>query len=57
LCACGCFLLAAIVAALAWCILHGLWWAVAGIVIVTGLIGWFARKTAVARKALMKIPK
>jgi hypothetical protein len=50
LCACGCFLLAAIVAALVYCVLHALWWAVAGIVLFTGLIGWFSRKAIQSKK-------
>jgi hypothetical protein len=50
LCACGCFLLAAILGGLAYCILHGIWWAVAGIAILGGVIGWFTRKFAQAKK-------
>ena len=50
MCACGCFLLIAIAAGLAWAIMHQLWWAVLAIVVFCGFVGWFGRKTSMARK-------
>jgi hypothetical protein len=45
MCACGCFLLAALVAALIYCVMHGLWLLAAAVLIVSGVLGWLARKT------------
>jgi hypothetical protein len=44
MCACGCFLLAAIAAGLVYCVIHGMWVALALIVVATALVGWFGRK-------------
>ena len=49
MCACGCFLVAAIVAGLVYTVMHGMWLATAGIVVLAGLIGWFGRKAAASR--------
>lgn len=49
MCACGCFLVVAIVAGLVYTVMHGLWLATAGIVVAAGLIGWFGRKAAATR--------
>jgi membrane protein implicated in regulation of membrane protease activity len=49
MCACGCLALAAVVAGLVYTIMHGMWLAVAGIVIVSALAGWFGRKAAASR--------
>jgi hypothetical protein len=51
MCACGCFLLLAIAAALVYCVMHGLWLAAAGVIALTVLIGWFGRKMMRARKS------
>jgi membrane protein implicated in regulation of membrane protease activity len=50
MCACGCFLLAAIVGALVYCVMHGLWLAAAGVIALTAAIAWFGRKAMQARK-------
>lgn len=50
MCACGCFLVAAIVAGLVYTVMHGLWLATAGIVVLAALIGWFGKKAADARR-------
>jgi hypothetical protein len=49
MCACGCFLVAAIAAGLVYTVMHGLWLATAGIVVLAALIGWFGKKAADAR--------
>jgi hypothetical protein len=49
MCACGCFLLVAIVAGLAYAVIHGLWLAAISIVIFALVIGWFGRKAAGSR--------
>ena len=49
MCACGCFLAAAVVAGLVYSVMHGLWLAAAGIVVLSALIGWLGRKAAKAR--------
>ena len=43
MCACGCFVLAAVVAALVYTVMHGMWLAVAVVVLVAGLLGWLGR--------------
>lgn len=50
MCACGCFLVAAIVAGLAYTVMHGMWLGTAGIVVVAAVIGWFGKKAAAARR-------
>jgi hypothetical protein len=45
MCACGCFLLAGVIAALAYCVLHGLWPLAAVVVALACLIGWLGAKT------------
>jgi hypothetical protein len=49
MCACGCFLIAAIVAGLVYCAMHGLWLAGAAILLVAALTGWFGKKAAASR--------
>ena len=49
MCACGCFLAVAIVAGLAYTVMHGLWLATAGIVVLAAVIGWFGKKAAAGR--------
>ena len=44
MCACGCFLLAAVAAALAYCIMHHLWLPAAGVVAFAALAGWLGSK-------------
>lgn len=50
MCACGCFLVAAIVGGLAYCVMHALWLPAAGLVVFAGIIGWLGRKAAATRK-------
>ena len=49
MCACGCFLLAAIAAGLVYTVMHGMWLAAAGVVVAAALIGLFGKKAAAAR--------
>ena len=51
MCACGCFVLAAVIAALVYTVMHGLWLAAAGVVLVAGLLGWLGRKMARGKAA------
>jgi hypothetical protein len=44
MCACGCFLLAAVAAVLAYCIAHHLWLPAAGVLVFAGLAGWLGSK-------------
>lgn len=46
MCACGCFVLAAVIAALVYTVMHGLWLAAAGVALLAGLLGWLGRKMA-----------
>lgn len=50
MCACGCFVLAAVIAALVYSVMHGLWLLAIAVLLVSGLIGWLGRKMAVSRK-------
>ena len=52
MCACGCFVLAAVIAALIYSVMHGLWLLAIAVLFVTGLIGWLGRKMVVARKSV-----
>ncbi len=49
MCACGCFLIAAIAAGLIYTIMHGLWFAAIAIVVFSLIIGWFGRRAAISR--------
>lgn len=51
MCACGCFVLAAVIAALAYSVIHGLWLLAIAVLLVTGLIGWLGKKMAVSQKS------
>jgi hypothetical protein len=44
MCACGCFLLLAVAAGIAWAVIHGLWPVAALILIVSLVLGWFGQK-------------
>ena len=44
MCACGCFLLAGLTAALVFCVLHGLWLMAAGVVALAAVTGWLGAK-------------
>ena len=44
MCACGCFLLIGIAAALAYCIIHGLWLTLGAIVVFSAVLGWLGNK-------------
>jgi hypothetical protein len=45
MCACGCFLLIAVVAALVYCAMHGLWVIAVVVVLFSALIGWLGKKS------------
>jgi hypothetical protein len=45
MCACGCFLLIAVVAALVYCAMHGLWLIAVAVVLFSALIGWLGKKS------------
>lgn len=49
MCACGCFLVAAIVAALVYCVMHALWLPLVLVLLFAAVIGWFGRKAAASR--------
>jgi hypothetical protein len=50
MCACGCFLVIAVLAALVYCVMHGLWlWAFA-VLVLSALVGWFGKKAAGSRR-------
>ena len=51
MCACGCFVLAAVIAALVYSVMHGLWLPATAVLLVTGLIGWLGRKMIVSQKS------
>jgi hypothetical protein len=53
MCPCGCFLLAGVAAALAYCVIHGLWLPAAGVVGLAALIGFLGAK-ALGAKAMRK---
>jgi hypothetical protein len=44
MCACGCLVAAALLGALAYCIMNQMWWAAAGIVVLLGIAGWYGAK-------------
>jgi hypothetical protein len=50
LCACGCFVLAAAIAALIYSVMHGLWLLAIAVLLAAGLIGWLGRKMVAAGK-------
>lgn len=45
MCACGCFVLVAVVAALVYCVMHGLWFLAAVVFLVAAALGWLGKKT------------
>ena len=51
MCACGCFVLAAAIAALVYTVMHGLWLLALAVLLVSGLIGWLGRKMVVSQKS------
>ncbi len=44
MCACGCLVLVGLVAAVAYCVVHGLWIVAAGVVVLAGVLGWLGVK-------------
>jgi hypothetical protein len=50
MCACGCFLLAALVAAFVYFVMHGLWLGAAAVLFFAGALGWLGRKTFLPSK-------
>jgi hypothetical protein len=48
MCACGCFVMAAVIAALVYAVLHGLWFAAIAVLLFAGLLGWLGRKRFVS---------
>jgi hypothetical protein len=51
MCACGCFFLIAVAAALVWCAINQMWWLFGVIVVATAVAGWFGRNLANWRPA------
>jgi hypothetical protein len=51
MCACGCFVLAVVIAALVYTVIHGLWLAAIGVVLVAALLGWLGTKMARGKAA------
>jgi hypothetical protein len=49
MCACGCFLLVAVLAALVYSVMHGLWLVAVSVVLFAVVIGWFGRKATRSR--------
>jgi hypothetical protein len=45
MCACGCFLLVAVAAGLAYCVMHGLWLIAVAVLLLAALIAWLSKKT------------
>ncbi len=50
MCACGCFLMVAVIAGIAYCVVHGLWWLAVVIVAAAAVMGWFSKKMAGAKR-------
>ena len=50
MCACGCLVLAVVIAALVYTVMHGLWLATTAVLLVGALLGWLTRKMIEARK-------
>jgi hypothetical protein len=50
MCACGCFLVVAVAAALIYSVMHGLWLAVVALILFGAIVGWFGRKAAGSSK-------
>lgn len=50
MCACGCFVLAALIAAVVYTVMHGLWLATAAILAVAAVFGWLTKKMMAERK-------
>ena len=44
MCACGCFLLLALIAGLAFCIMHALWFPAAGVIALAAILAWLGYK-------------
>lgn len=44
MCACGCLVVLGLAGALAYCIMHQMWIAAAGVVIAGGVMGWLGVK-------------
>jgi hypothetical protein len=51
MCACGCLVLAGIVAALAYTVVHGLWLLTAVMLVFAAVLGWLTRKMLKERKS------
>jgi hypothetical protein len=50
MCACGCFVLVAVIGALVYSVMHGLWLAAVAVLLFAVIVGWFGKKAAGARK-------
>jgi hypothetical protein len=50
MCACGCFLLAGVIAVLAYSVMHGLWLLAIAVLLLSALLGWLGRKMFTTRK-------
>jgi hypothetical protein len=49
MCACGCFLVIAVFAALVYCLMHGMWLLAFAVLLFSAVIGWLGRKAAGTR--------
>jgi hypothetical protein len=54
MCACGCFRLVAVLAALVYSVMHGLWLAALAVLIFAAAIAWFAKKATGSRSSSNK---
>jgi hypothetical protein len=46
MCACGCFLVVAVIAALVYCVMHGLWLVAVAVLLFSALVAWLGKKAA-----------
>jgi membrane protein implicated in regulation of membrane protease activity len=49
MCACGCFLVVAVIAALVYCLMHGLWLMAIAVALFSALVGWMGKKASESR--------
>jgi O-antigen/teichoic acid export membrane protein len=49
MCACGCFIVAALIAVVVYGVMHGLWLIVGGAILVACVLAWFGKKMAGGR--------
>ena len=54
MCACGCFVAAALIAVVVYGAIHGLWLLVGAALLMACVFGWFGKKMAEGRKPPVK---